>query len=90
MSTAVTIFHNPANGEAPLSASLAIPDEALAQVNFNFNPSGNREVTIEKILAAAVIAHIDAWGKDGRSASLAKTNIEQGSMWGVKSITHGT
>ena len=52
----------------------------------SFNPSGKPEVDQIKERAEELIALIDRVCPDPRTKALAKTNVEQGAMWAVKSF----
>ena len=58
-----------------------------ALVRTDFNPSEMGDIDSIKVLAAGLINVIDAKGKDSRLTALAKTAIEDGAMWAVKSLT---
>ena len=69
----------------------AITDEAASQVRMSFNPSTLAEVDRLKALAAAFISECDrlsaANPAAGRELAVAKTNMQQASMWGVAGAT---
>ena len=56
-------------------------------VRAEFNPTKNPYVAEIKDAGAALLDLIDSVHRDERCASIAKTNIEQGVMWAVKSVT---
>ena len=67
--------------------------ESMALVRASFNPSGKEEVDAIKLLAAALIAEINAYKANpttARHASLAITAVEEGAMWAVKAATAGS
>lgn len=51
-----------------------------------FNTSGSEAVDAIKQKATELINLIDEHGKDPRRKATAITNIEQGTMWAVKSL----
>lgn len=64
-----------------------ISDEAANQVRVDFNPSANHAVNKIKLLGAALITAITEAQPPCRESSHAKTQIEDGVMWGVKAAT---
>ena len=51
-----------------------------------FNNTNNPQLEEIKIRSAQLVNCIDAFGKDQRRKATAITNIEQGTMWAVKSL----
>lgn len=68
-------------------AALMAEGPGAGLVRTTFNPSNSEAVVRIKTLAAALINEIEAAEGDGRNKSLAKTAIEEGTMWGVKAVT---
>lgn len=58
-------------------------------VRTGFNPSGKGAIDMVKAVSGYLIDKVDLYGLDGRTKALAITNIEQGVMWAVKSMTVG-
>jgi hypothetical protein len=56
-------------------------------VGIDFNSSADERVKHIKRCAADLIDYIRSQGRDERSMELAITHIENGAMWGVKSVT---
>ena len=80
----VTVTH----GGGPEFHVNVSPNEAeLAIVRAEFNPSGNDDVMVLKILGATLIRAANELGKDGRLTALARTAAEEATMWAVKSAT---
>lgn len=74
--------------------SVAVVEEngaATEAVRYSFNPIGNARVTRIKSLAAALASELMAGRNEepqsGREYSLAITNLQQASMWGVFAAT---
>ena len=61
--------------------------EGEYRVGISFNPGGNPHVDHIKEVVAGLIDYILEYGKDGRCAAIAATEIESAAMWGVKSVT---
>ena len=57
------------------------------QVRLDFNPSNSDNVTLVKVCAAVMLEAIEQTGRDPRLTALAKTAVEEASMWAVKSAT---
>ena len=74
-------------------SDVAVTEAALAEVRYKFNPSGLPTVDRLKIVAAAFLAVCDevavANPVAGRELALAKTNMQQASMWAVSGATKG-
>ena len=87
MTTVVTVHH--VEGEHQHECRILPTDADLEQVRALFNPSNNEEVCTLKHLAAAYLAAITKYGGDGRLTALARTAVEEASMWAVKSATAG-
>jgi hypothetical protein len=70
-----------------------LDDEAREAVRLTFNPSGNQDVMMLKILAAAHISTCNSVQKAkpdaGRELAVAKTNMQTASMWSVLGATKG-
>lgn len=82
-------IHNP---DATLTVATVETDGPAAQaVRFTFNPSGNARVTRIKSLAAALASELMAGRNEepqgAREYSIAITNLQQASMWGVFAAT---
>lgn len=66
--------------------------EGEYRVGVDFNPSGNRDVAKFKALAAELIDMLEPIFVGGdhpgaRCAAIARTEIENAAMWGVKAFT---
>ena len=70
-----------------------LDDDACEAIRLTFNPSGNLDVTMLKILAAAHISTCNRIAKEktaaGRELAVAKTNMQTASMWSVLGATKG-
>lgn len=77
------------------TTEIRITDAAMKQVRASFNPSTLPRVDLAKLLGAALISVASdglpgeqPTSSDGaRCAAVARTNIEQGTMWAVKALT---
>lgn len=69
---------------------ITVDEASLDTVRYDFNPAASKEVAQIKLLAAALITACQTYGRDGRTAALARTAAEESSMWGVKSATFQT
>ena len=67
--------------------SVSISESSLKLVRQSFNPSGQTDVDVIKVLAAALVSQCEAAGKDGRLTSIARSAAEKAAMYGVKSAT---
>ena len=77
-----------AMGDLPAEEFIIHPgQDAERKVRLEFNPNQNPEVALMKAICAAGIAYVDRTGGDPRLTALAKTTLEEASMWAVKSIT---
>lgn len=97
MTTTVNVI----NGNGVTTSSIALTnDHASAKaVRLKFNPSGSSKVEELKVLAAALHAKVEEVQREagalpldiqqevGRACSLAKTNLQQASMWAVFAAT---
>lgn len=71
----------------PLATGMP-PTTGSSLVREDFNPSGDLYVKRIKSLAAELIDLCEELkGRNGRAASIAVTNIEQGARWAVKAAT---
>ena len=75
------------NGDDEFTGSVYPTDTDLEQVRAGFNPSQDPGVRTIKLLSAALLRAIDVHGHDPRTTAIAKTTVEEASMWGVKSAT---
>lgn len=84
----VEIYHP--NGDINVAVVEETSDAANA-VRYSFNPSGLVRVTRIKSLAAALASELMAGRNEephaGREYSVAITNLQQASMWGVFAAT---
>ena len=85
MTTVVNVHVS--QGDFQPREDIVVGDVAAHQVRLEFNPNQMPEVAVMKALCAAGIRYIDEKGGDPRLTALAKTALEEGSMWAVKSIT---
>ena len=74
-------------GDFQPEEQIVVGQEAEDQVRLEFNPNQNEEVALMKALCAAGINYVSRNGGDPRLTALAKTSLEEASMWAVKSIT---
>ena len=84
------IFNQHGSGvECRTHTAVALQKEGpgAALVRADFNPSEMGDIDSIKVLAAGLINAIETKGKDSRLTALAKTAIEVGAMWAVKSLT---
>lgn len=84
----VEIYHP--NGDMSV-ANVEETSDAASAVRYSFNPSGLARVTRIKSLAAALASELMAGRNEephaGREYSVAITNLQQASMWGVFAAT---
>lgn len=82
-------IHHP-NGDMSV-ANVEENSDAASAVRYSFNPSGLARVTRIKSLAAALASELMAGRNEephaGREYSVAITNLQQASMWGVFAAT---
>lgn len=82
-------IHHP-DGDMSVAVVEETSDAAMA-VRYSFNPSGLARVTRIKSLAAALASELMAGRNEephaGREYSVAITNLQQASMWGVFAAT---
>jgi len=68
---------------------VTVSDDALDDVRFDFNPSGDRDVTLVKALSAGLLTFCQRPnGKTGRWMAIARTHIETAQMFAVKAVTY--
>ena len=74
------------SGRDIADTTIIVPgDEAQSQATFDFNPGGDHSITVLKAVSAEFLQLMIDHGH-GRTASLARTRLEEAKMWGVKSI----
>ena len=74
-------------GDFQPEEDIVVGDEAENLVRLEFNPNQHEEVALMKAICAAGIEYVSHTGGDPRLTALAKTTLEEASMWAVKSIT---
>lgn len=68
--------------------SIQVNPDALDDVRFDFNPSGDRDVVLVKALSAGLLTVCQKPnGKTGRWMAIARTHIETAQMFAVKAVT---
>jgi hypothetical protein len=90
MEVKLTFPHDGKNGD-PQTIIYDIQPEALEAVRLGFNPSGQMDVTVMKVVAALAL-HLcskEHGHPAGREYAVAKTNFETAAMWAVKAVTKG-
>lgn len=61
----------------------------MSVTDTNFNPSGDRRITVVKTMVNDIAKFIEAEIEPGRRRSVALTKLEDFSMWAVKAAACG-